>query len=132
MSELNASAVKKMKVTDLQSELMKRGLDTKGLKQVVVDRLLAALEDDQVDEMATQATTKEETELTTLKSLEPCVCACECSGGITVATLEGLKLDVAILESRLNVANSYDGVVSELDSIRSKQRDVEAVRMSTR
>ena len=63
----------------------------------------------------------------TLKSLEPCVCACKCSGGITVATLEGLKLDVAILESRLNVANSYDGVVSELDSIRSKQRDVEAV-----
>ena len=44
MSEINASAVKKMKVTDLRSELTKRGLDTKGSKQVLVDRLLAALE----------------------------------------------------------------------------------------
>ena len=47
--------------------------------------------------------------------------------GITVASLEGLKLDVAILEYCLKVANSYDGLVSELNSIRSKQRDVEAV-----
>ena len=58
----------------------------------------------------------------TLKSLKQCVCVCKCPGGITVATLEGLKLDVAILESRLNVANSYDGVVSELDSIRSNSK----------
>ena len=61
MSELNASAVKKMKVTDLRSELTKRGLDTKGLKQVLVDRLLTALEDDQPVEMATEA--KEEPEV---------------------------------------------------------------------
>lgn len=53
MSELNASAVKKMKVADLRSELTKRGLDSKGLKQVLVDRLLEALEDDQPVEMAT-------------------------------------------------------------------------------
>ena len=46
MSEINASAVKKMKVTDLRSELTKRCLDTKGSKQVLVDRLLAALESD--------------------------------------------------------------------------------------
>ena len=44
MSEINASAVPKMKVTDLRSELAKRCLDTKGLKQVLVDRLSAALE----------------------------------------------------------------------------------------
>ena len=63
----------------------------------------------------------------TLKSLDPSTCACKCSGGITVTSLEGLKLDVAILESPLKVANSCDGIVSELNSIRSKQRDVEAV-----
>ena len=62
-----------------------------------------------------------------LSPLDPCNCACKCSGGITVASLEGLKLDVAILESRLKVANSYDGIVSEVNSILSKQRDVEAV-----
>ena len=63
----------------------------------------------------------------TLKSSESCSCACKCSGGITIASLEGLKLDIAILESRLNLANSCDQVASELNSIRSKQRDVEAV-----
>ena len=68
MSELNASAVKEMKVTDLRSELTKRGLDMKGLKQVLVDRLLAAAEDDQVDEMATEA--KEEAELTTKETAD--------------------------------------------------------------
>jgi hypothetical protein len=61
MSELNASAVKKMKVTDLRSELTKRGLDTKGLKIVLVDRLLSALENDQPVEMTTEA--KEEPEV---------------------------------------------------------------------
>ena len=45
MSELNASVVQEMKVTDLRSELTKRGIDTKGLKQALVGRLLVALDD---------------------------------------------------------------------------------------
>jgi hypothetical protein len=40
--------------------------------------------------------------------------------------LEGLKLDIAILESRLNLANPSDEILSELSLIRNKQRDVEA------
>ena len=59
--------------------------------------------------------------------LDPCNCSCKCSGGINLASLEGLKLDIAILESRLNSADSYDGIVSELNFIRSKQQNVEAV-----
>ena len=59
MSELNASAVKKLKVPEIRSELTKRGLDTKGLKQVLVDRLMAALNDEPI-EMATEE--KEEVE----------------------------------------------------------------------
>lgn len=53
MSELDASAVKKLKVPELRSELTKRGLDAKGLKQVLVDRLIAALNDEPV-EVATE------------------------------------------------------------------------------
>ena len=92
----------------------------------VIKRINSFLKQGEADSVEDKVTDAEQI---ALKSLEPCVCACKCSGsgGITVATLVGLKLDVAILESRLNVANSYDGVVSELDSIRSKQRDVEAV-----
>ena len=40
--------------------------------------------------------------------------------------MEGLKLDIAILESRLNLANPSDEILSELSLIRNKQRDVEA------
>ena len=57
---------------------------------------------------------------------KPCVCTCKCSGGITVASLEGLKLDVAILESRLDMVSSSGKLITELKSIRSKQQDAEA------
>lgn len=39
----------KLKVTELRAELQARGLDTKGLKNVLVERLREALEDEQVD-----------------------------------------------------------------------------------
>ena len=61
-----------------------------------------------------------------LKSSGPCSCSCICSGGVAVASLEGSKLDIEILESRLNLANPSDEILSELSLIRNKQRDVEA------
>ena len=43
MSELDAAAVKKLKVVDLRAELTKRGLDAKGNKPALVERLLEAI-----------------------------------------------------------------------------------------
>ena len=56
-----------------------------------------------------------------------CKCTCNCFGGITTADLEGLKLDIAILESRFGIANSTDHINSEINSLRSNQRDLEAI-----
>ena len=53
-------------------------------------------------------------------------CTCNCSGGILVADVEGLKLDMAILEKRLNLLNSCNTMNSELVSLRNKQYDLEA------
>jgi hypothetical protein len=49
-----------------------------------------------------------------INSSGPCGCKCKCSGGVAVASLEGLKLDIAIQESRLNLVNPSDEIPSEL------------------
>jgi hypothetical protein len=41
---LTVLMINKMKVPELQAELTKRHLDTKGIKQVLVNRLLSSLE----------------------------------------------------------------------------------------
>ena len=61
-----------------------------------------------------------------LSSTKVCNCSCNCSGGISVADVEGLKLDMAILEKRLNLLNSSNTMNSELVSLRNKQCDMEA------
>lgn len=43
MSELDEAAVKKLKVAELRAELQSRGLDSKGNKPVLVERLLEAI-----------------------------------------------------------------------------------------
>ena len=61
-----------------------------------------------------------------LSSTEMCNCSCNCSDGIFVADMEGLKLDMAILEKRLDLLNSCNTMNSELVSLRTKQYDMEA------
>ena len=43
MSELNVNAIKKLKVAELRAELTRRGLDSKGNKPVLVERLIEAI-----------------------------------------------------------------------------------------
>ena len=61
------------------------------------------------------------------KQPEVCKCSCTCTGRIAVAEFEGLKLDIAILESRLGLTNDVDHIYSEINSLRNKQRDLEAI-----
>ena len=59
-----------------------------------------------------------------LSAMETCGCTCNCSGKVSTADMEGLKLDMTILESRLNSCNALN---SELNSLKSKQQAMEAI-----
>lgn len=50
MSDLDEAGVKKLKVAELRAELQSRGLDSKGNKPVLVDRLLEAISNSTVTE----------------------------------------------------------------------------------
>lgn len=57
MSDLDAAGVRKLKVAELRTELTKRGLDAKGNKPVLIERLVEALESPstKAEEQAEQA-----------------------------------------------------------------------------
>ena len=59
-------------------------------------------------------------------STKVCNCTRNCSTGIFITDVEGLKLSMAILEKRLNLLNSCYTMNSELVSPRNKQYDMEA------
>jgi hypothetical protein len=58
--------------------------------------------------------------------IEVCNCTCGCSGKLLAADVEGLKMKIAILELRLS-GNSHSEPSSDLNSLRSKQGDMEAM-----
>ena len=60
-------------------------------------------------------------------AMETCGCTCNCSGKVSTADMEGLKLDMTILESRLNSVGSCNALNSELNSLKSKQQAMEAI-----
>ena len=55
-----------------------------------------------------------------------CCCNCTCGSTATVE-LEGLKLSMTILETRLNNAQFLDEIKSELNVLKAKQNDMERV-----
>lgn len=58
---------------------------------------------------------------------EVCNCACNCSGKVSAADIEGIKLDMAILESRLDTVNICNTVIFDLESLKEKQQAMEAI-----
>jgi hypothetical protein len=58
---------------------------------------------------------------------EVCNCTCCCSGKLLAADVDGLKSDITILESRLGTGDSYSELSSNLNSLRSEKRDMEAI-----
>ena len=63
MSELNVNAIKKLKVAELRAELTRRGLDSKGNKPVLVERLIEAVSagDEEMKEQSVEENTQETT-----------------------------------------------------------------------
>lgn len=61
MSELNVNAIKKLKVAELRAELTRRGLDSKGNKPVLVERLIEAVGsgDEEMKEQPAEEITQE-------------------------------------------------------------------------
>ena len=56
-----------------------------------------------------------------------CTCTCSCVNTVVNAELEGLKLEMTILESRLLSVTSKSDNESEIKSLRVKLNDLEAV-----
>ncbi len=54
-------------------------------------------------------------------------CTCSCTNGLLKAELEGIKLEMTILESRLLSAISENENELEISSLRTKLKDLEAV-----
>ena len=63
----------------------------------------------------------------TANILEECNCSCSCTNKLVTAEIEGVKLDMTILESRILAQVSQNEVDSDINSLRSKLKDLEAV-----
>ena len=56
-----------------------------------------------------------------------CSCSCSCTNKLVAAEIEGVKLDMTILESKILAQVSQNEVDSDINSLRSKLKDLGAV-----
>ena len=63
----------------------------------------------------------------TANIIEECNCSCSCTNKLVAAGIEGVKLDMTILESKILTQVSQNEVDSDINSLRSKLKDLEAV-----
>ena len=91
MSDLDEAAVKKLKVAELRSELQSRGLDSKGNKPVLVERLLEAISKvaEENGEEAMEETTEEPQEEVAEAKEETPVQESQLDGDSKVPEIEG-------------------------------------------
>ncbi|CAB4032158.1 Hypothetical predicted protein, partial [Paramuricea clavata] len=61
------------------------------------------------------------------KELAVCCCNCTCGSNVTKAELEGIKLDMAVLESRLVSASPLEEIKLEIKTLKAKQNNLEVV-----
>lgn len=56
------------------------------------------------------------------RPVDVCNCVCNCSGKVSVPDIKDIKLDMPILESRLDKASRCNTVTSDLKSFKGKQQ----------
>lgn len=110
MATLGGKKLNQLRVVDLRAELGKRNLDKSGLKAILIKRLEKSLLEETSSEVnyksnfdSPKMDDVQHGEVSTQKNVAASssrYCICECSK--LTAEVEGVKLDMTILESRVN------------------------------
>jgi hypothetical protein len=80
------------------------------------------------EELAVKSTAKVcENRNERLNGFKVCCCNCTCGSNVTKAELEGIKLDMAVLESRLVSASPLEEINLEIKTLKTNQNDMEVV-----